>query len=133
MHKLKCPALTRMMLMSTHMFYTHGFISLHISTAMQITSAYFHGNANILEASGHMHPPHSYSILQTFGGLHYFNVPTIRISCTHVHHLQRFYDVFTHHASLHLQIFGTSYPHATTHPKNVCRHAYTYPIASLKH
>jgi len=54
------------------------------------------------------------------------------MSCRHVCHLRRFYYVFTHHASLHLQIFDTSYPHATTHLKNLRRHAYKYPIAFPK-
>jgi len=94
--------------------------------------AYFYTYSNIPGPSHHRHPLRSCSTSQTFRGLQYINVPTIRMSCRHIHHLRRFYYVFTHHASLHLQIFDTSYPHATTHLKNLCRHAYPYPIASSK-
>jgi len=94
--------------------------------------AYFHTYMNIPGPSHHRHPLRSYSTSQTFRGLQYINVPMIQMSCRHVRHLRRFYYVFTHHAPLHLQIFDTSYPHATTHLKNLRRHAYKYPIASSK-
>jgi len=96
------------------------------------TYAIFNGYTNIPGPLHHRHPLQSYSTSQTFGGLQYINVPMIWMFCRHVHHLQRFYYVFTHHTSLHLQIFNTSYPHATTHPKNLRRHAYKYPITFLK-
>jgi len=96
------------------------------------TYAIFNGYTNIPGPSHHRHPLQSHSTSQTFGGLQYINVPMIWMSCRHVRHLRRFYYVFTHHASLHLQIFDTSYPHATTHLKNLRRHAYKYPIAFPK-
>jgi len=96
------------------------------------TYAIFNGYTSIPGPSHHRHPLWSYLTSQTFGGLQSISIPTIWMSCRHVHHLQRFYYVFTHHASLHLQIFDTSYPDTTTHPKNLRRHAYKYPIAFPK-
>jgi len=68
----------------------------------------------------------------SFGRLQYFNVLKVWISCTHDHHLQILYHMSTHQASMHFQIFDTSYPHATTLSKNLRRHAYPYPIAFPK-
>ena len=66
-----------------HFFYTHGPSFSHILT------------------------------LTHFGGLQHhsdsFNTSTFsnsEMSCTHVHHLQMFYHVSTHHTSAHLWIFN---------------------------
>ena len=119
--KCKISSECRHALMSMHWFYACGFGISHISTLTQI----------FLDLRTTDIPC---DLIQLHKPSEVFNTLTFPPSecCRGVCHLQRFYYVFTHHTSLHLQIFDTSYPHTTTHPKNLCRHAYKYPIAFPK-
>ena len=87
--------------MSMCLFYTRGSAFVHILTLMHFRGLQHHSD-----------------IFNTFM---FSNSET---SCTHVHHLQMFYHVSTHHASAHLWIFE-NHPHmhyVLPEPSHICRH-----------
>ena len=71
------------MMISMHLFYTCGSAFSHILTLTHFGDLQHH--------------------LDIFNTIMFSNS---EMSCTHVHHLQMFYHVSTHHGSAHLQIFN---------------------------
>ena len=91
--------------MSMHLFYTHETAFSHILTLTHFRDLQHHSDS--------------------------FNTSTSsnsEMSCTHVHHLRRFYHMSTHHASAHLQIFD-NHPHMhymLPEPSHIRRHTFRH-------